>query len=333
MLEADNGGLEEALAKNAGLEEALARERQESSRGVEHKDTMVQVMESLTQENQAQRAHNDQLQLENARLKSQADELRLAIEALTKVKAVNEVDEGTRKKLKELEAMLRLRDAALAQAKEELQAKKDKPQTLEYPDLTDEVKKRNEEIVGLRAALEQLMVEQHQAQQIMPNSSGAGNTTPRGQISGAAATQPSPGTRMNNIKTQLETGEKQLDAQSLAEQVAAMRLQRSVGPDDQENANAIVEAHTDEAPIEDTAPALDAETRTHIEELEEALVQANEEVEALKLLIEDKVEDKAQDNTMMNESIEGMMQSTRTCTAFVELNQACIAEIESIMNK
>ena len=41
-------------------------------------------MESLTQENQAQRAHNDQLQLENARLKSQADELRLAIEALTK---------------------------------------------------------------------------------------------------------------------------------------------------------------------------------------------------------------------------------------------------------
>ena len=57
------------------------------------------------------------------------------------------------------------------------------------------------------------------------------------------------------------------------------------------------------------------------------------QVEALKLLIEDKVEDKAQDNTMMNESIEGMMQSTRTCTAFVELNQACIAEIESIMNK
>ena len=95
---------------------------------------------------------------------------------------------------------------------------------LEYPDLTDEVKKRNEEIVGLRAALEQLMVEQHQAQQIMPNSSGAGNTTPRGQISGAAATQPSPGTRMNNIKTQLETGEKQLDAQSLAEQVCVHSL-------------------------------------------------------------------------------------------------------------
>ena len=57
------------------------------------------------------------------------------------------------------------------------------------------------------------------------------------------------------------------------------------------------------------------------------------QVEALKLLIEDKVEDKAQDNTIMNESIEGMMQSTRKCTAFVELNQACIAEVESIMNK
>ena len=92
----------------------------------------------------------------------------------------------------------------------------------EYPDLTDEVKKRNEEIVGLRAALEQLMVEQHQAQQIMPNSTG--NTTPRGQISGAAATQPSPGTRMNNIKAQLETGEKHLDAQSLAEQVCVNSL-------------------------------------------------------------------------------------------------------------
>ena len=51
-------------------------------------------------------------------------------ELAVQVKAVNEVDEGTRKKLKELEAMLRLRDAALAQAKEELQAKKDKPQTV-----------------------------------------------------------------------------------------------------------------------------------------------------------------------------------------------------------
>ena len=42
-----------------------------------------------------------------------------------------------------------------------------------------------------------------------------------------------------------------------------MRLQRSVGPDDQEKANAAVEAQADEAPIEDTAPALDAETRSH----------------------------------------------------------------------
>ena len=44
QLDALKTELDKLEADNAGLEEALARERQESSRGVEHKDTMVQVL-------------------------------------------------------------------------------------------------------------------------------------------------------------------------------------------------------------------------------------------------------------------------------------------------
>ena len=44
QLDALKAELDKLEADNAGLQESLARERQESSRGVEHKDTMVQVL-------------------------------------------------------------------------------------------------------------------------------------------------------------------------------------------------------------------------------------------------------------------------------------------------
>lgn len=153
--------------ENSELAEALKNAQEASTRGNEHKGTMVQVMENLTQQNQAQRKDYEALQEEHEKVKEQVDDLRAAIAALTAVQgAVSKgpdmapqeeataVDEAARKRLKELESLLRLRDAALAQAEEQLQAKQPEDGKEEAIAIKSELRRREEEIAELTAALD-----------------------------------------------------------------------------------------------------------------------------------------------------------------------------------